>query len=165
MVKNRHFRHDVELGRLITNLHSLELVLRDFLLTDTEGLNKSRRHARSLKKMRIGQYVAENPFTNYDSLKRLIDKYNKRVETGAKGYAVDEKIVKLRDAIAHGRTFAYGPDMPMLLMKFSRPKEGMVKVEFSAVMTIDWFDKQIKWVKRELDKAIEAYKLLSEGKL
>ncbi len=165
MVVNRDFRHDVELGRLITNLHSLELVLRDFLLTNAEGLEKSRQHAQSLKKMRTGQYVAENPFTNFDNLKRLIDKYNKRVVTGTKGYVVDEKIVKLRDAIAHGRAFAYGPDMPMLLMKFSPPKEGMVKVEFSAVMTIDWFDKQIKWVKRELDKVIEAYKLLSQGKL
>ena len=163
MSRSINFPHDVELGRLITNLHSLETVLRDILITNTEGLEKSRKHAQSLKEMNVGQYVVENAFTNYDSLKTLIKKYNSITKVLGEKYLIDDRIVELRDAIAHGRTFSYGPNIPLILMKFSRPKEGRVKVEYNATMTIEWFDEQIKRVKRELDKAIKASELLLRG--
>jgi len=158
-------KHAENLGRLNTNLHSLEVTIRDFLFNDAEGLQVVTKHLQSLRKLKVGQSIPENLFTNYDDLRTLIRKYNKRVEAIAKKLRVDESIVGLRDALAHGRVFSYGPSPPMLLLKFSPPQKGYVKVEFSAVMTIDWFDKQVEWVKRELDKAIEADKLLSEGKL
>ncbi len=165
MNKSSAVKHEVELGRLIANLHSLELVIRDFLLTDAEGLQASTKHAQDLRRLKVGQSITENQFTNYDDLRALIKKYNKRVEAIAKKLSVDESIMDLRNALAHGRVFSYGPSPPLLLLKFSKPQNGYVKVEFSVVMTIDWFDKQIKWVHRELNKVVEASHQLSSGKL
>lgn len=83
------------------------------------------------------------------------------MEAIAKKLRVDESIVGLRDALAHGRVFSYEPSPPSVLLKFSKPKNGYVKVEFSALMTRDWFDKQIKWIQRELRKVVEASHQLS----
>jgi len=158
-------KHAEYLGRLITNLHTLETTIRDFLLTASEGLKSSTKHAQNLRNLRIGQSVPLNPFTSYDDLRTLIIKYTKFVKTTADELIVDENIVNLRDAIAHGRVFAFEPSYPLVLLKFSKPKSGQVKVEFNATMTPEWFDTNIKRAKTELSKVMEASRLLTSGKL
>jgi len=158
-------QHAEYLGRLTTNLHALEITIRDFLFTASEGLKSSTKHAQSLRNLRTDQSVPLNPFTSYDDLRTLIVKYNKRVQATANRLVIDEDIVTLRDAIAHGRMFSFEPSCPLLLLKFSKPKGSLVKVEFSATMTPDWFGSQIKRVNGELSKVVEASRLLTSGKL
>ncbi len=148
--------HAKNLGMLIANMQTLEIAIRDFLFIDAKGLQAAKEHAQSLRKLKVGQSVLETPFTNYDNLGTLIRKYNKRVEAIAKELRVDETIVHLRDALAHGRVFSFEPSSSMILLKFSSSKDGYVEVEFSAAMTRDWFDKEIKRVKREFNKVVEA---------
>jgi len=158
-------KHAEYLGRLITNLHTLETSIRDFLLTAAEGLKSSTEHAQNLRNLRVGQSVPLNPFTNYDDLRTLIIKYNESVKTISNEFIIDENIVNLRDAIAHGRVFAFEPSYPLVLLKFSMPKEKQVRVEFNATMTSEWFDTNIKRTKIELSKVLEASRLLTSGKL
>lgn len=156
MNKGSGEEHSDNLGRLIANLQTLEIAIRDFLFIDAKGLQAAKENAQSLRKLKVGQSVGETPFTNYDDLRTLIRKYNKRVEVIAKELRVDETIVHLRDALAHGRVFAFEPSSSMILLKFGPPKDGYVKVEFNAAMTRDWFDKEIKRVQREFHKVLEA---------
>jgi len=91
--------------------------------------------------------------------------YNRFVQTTANELIVDENIVNLRDAIAHGRVFSFEPSCPLVLLKFSKPKGDQAKVEFNATMTSEWFDTNIKRVNAEFSKVVEASRLLTSGKL
>ncbi len=156
MKNNSNTNYSDNLGRLITNLHSLEVSIRDFLFTNDFGLEAATVHVQSLRELKIGQSVSENHFTNYNSLRTLIVKYNEQVSTFASELIVDDDIVNLRDALAHGRVFSFEPSSPSILLKFSKPKNGNTEVEFMAIMTRDWFDEQIKWTQNELKKVVEA---------
>jgi len=111
-----------------------------------------------------------NQFTNYDSLDKLIVKYNKIASGLSKlpnDLTVNSKLVDLRDALAHGRAFMSIPKTisPLLLLKFSDPKKGKTtKVEFIDVMTTNWLDEKIKWTIKEKGKVIKASRLISSVK-
>ncbi|MFC2003537.1 hypothetical protein ACFLV4_06325 [Chloroflexota bacterium] len=155
--------YPINLGKLISNLHSLEVSIRTFLFIKNIGLDSSKEHAQSLRNLKVGQSVTENHFTDYDTLKTLIKIYNKEVSKFDSELIVDETIVGLRDALAHGRVFSFEPFSPMILLKFSKPNSGNTIVEFMAIMTTEWFDKQIKRVHNEFGKVLKASNQISTG--
>ncbi len=87
--------------------------------------------------------------TCYDPLKVLIARYNK---LAASEYKVDEKIVELRDAIAHGRVAATGSSNYFRLMKTERATKGVLTVSYSVEMTEDWLKEQIRRTRAESKK-------------
>ncbi|MFC1921164.1 hypothetical protein ACFLYQ_05515 [Chloroflexota bacterium] len=95
-------RYQLELGEIIHNLHSLEYILRLFLNdVDKERYGTSPPKVRS-NEINVGAKVAENYFTNYDSLDALIKKYNDLIENlGKNELVISEKPVLIRDALAH----------------------------------------------------------------
>lgn len=125
-IRNRYL---VALGKVIANLHSLEAMLRIFL-----AHVETRRYERTgtsvdLDRLSAGDYVAEDYFTNYDTLGKLIGTYNSLAPSPLpERLRVDETIVDIRDALAHGRVLGQGPSPPMTLYKFSKPRSGRVKV-------------------------------------
>ena len=67
--------HFERLGRLVANMQSLELALRVFLHNDeiVKGLPPP---SIIYSEMKAGDVVKNDAFTNWDTLKQLISKYN-----------------------------------------------------------------------------------------
>ena len=135
--------HALRLGKLLANLQSLELVIRLFLQRDKPlgvppGTN--------LFAYPVGAVIPLNEITSYDGLGRLIRRYNREMNPLGKP-TIDETIVDLRDALAHGRVSseATGPEQ-LRLVKFSEPKNNNVTVMFNEPLTEEWFTIQIRRV-------------------
>ena len=126
------------LGRLVNNMQELEMLLRATLFQDeiARGISKQ-----TDKRLVQGEIIPENAYTNWDTLGALIQKYNKL--TISTGLTIDETLVDIRDAIAHGRVFAYTPTGISQLVRFYKPENNQVKVKFSVSMTDEWFGKAI----------------------
>ena len=138
--------HASNLGKLITNLQGLELMLRQFLCTAKNE---------TIAMPPIGQTnVPENHLTNYDTLGMLIEKYNNEVSEEFPNFTVDASVVELRDALAHGRLFPESkpPKLPQRIVKFNRPKNGIAEIVFDAVMDQTWFDEWQSRLNEQIDK-------------
>jgi hypothetical protein len=80
--------------------------------------------------------------TTWMSLRELIRKFNKTVP---REYHLEEdRIVDLRDALAHGFTHIKHPGSPTRLVKFGKPSNGKVRVEIAVDMTPEWLAEQRK---------------------
>jgi len=160
-------QHPLNLGKLLVNFQSLEFVLRAFTWENEKGTRQdvSSHTELKLNKLEEGDRVAENAFTNYDSLNVLIDKYNQNPKILSTGLTIDKSVVDIRDAIAHGRVFGDTPHPPMTLLKFSKPMNECVKVTFSVQLTQEWFNKQIPRVQKAILTVANALKKLQSGNL
>ena len=163
--------YPTNLGRLEVNLRSLEVVIRIFLLTNEIGHKETTKFLQSLRTLKMDQEVEINQFTSYDPLNKLIEKYNEIVSKLYSELIINTDIIKLRDALAHGRAFYLEQSPPyttMLLLKFSDPNKNKTtlkpKVEISDVMTKHWLDEKIKWTQNEYKKVIEASNRISKIK-
>ncbi len=95
----------------------------------------------------------------------MIKKYNKIIKGCDKNLMVDQILVDLRDAIAHGRVFTNGNSDSFQLLKFSQPKNGNVKVDFCANMTEEWFRKHINVLRENIIKIQHTLEKLEHGEL
>src|SRR5438094_506073 len=90
-------RHAYNLGAVVGNLMSLEVLLR----AAVAKLGAGEWSGPDLEKLAVGQRVPVNSMTSYDALGKIIDKYNSLVTAP---HRIDrDRLVALRDAIAHGR--------------------------------------------------------------
>ena len=122
-----------DLGQVVENLQSLEATLR-IILAQGCGPDPF--------KLQAGQQVPVTHMTNWATLGKLIKKFNRAVPTK---YKLDKaRIVNLRDALAHGFTLIKHPGSPTRLIKFGKPKNGMVRVEIAVDMTREWLAEQRK---------------------
>ena len=132
--------HAFYLGAVVGNFLSLELALRCYL-GRLPGAIPFDEWGKDPYSVPIGEEMAENAFTNYDSLGTLFDKYNASVH--AQGFPrIDRTLVEIRDALAHGRVSSQSENGTLRLMKFSRPHNGRVTVTFNGVMSEEWFIEQ-----------------------
>jgi len=158
-------KHSLNLGRLVGNLQSLEFALRAFLVNSEIASGASFPQSASLDKMNEGEIVPKNAFTNYDSLEKIIKKYNRDPKILAAGLTIDKSLVAVRDAIAHGRVSAPAPSASLRLLKFGKPENNQVKVVFSVTMTREWLAEQIKRAYEAVLKVSEANERLRSGRL
>jgi hypothetical protein len=121
-------QHALQLGQVMGNLHSLEVLLRAFLYRMEIMEDRSKTTQAEIYKLEVGNSVIENSMTNYDTLGQVILKYNEIVSKIDSSLQVDPEIAELRDGIAHGRVLAKQPERPLRLFKFSRPRQGKVTV-------------------------------------
>ena len=135
-----------ELGKVIGNLQSLELILRFYLLKH-EGAPMLSSH---LDTVTVGDVVPKNALTDYRSLGQLLDAYNERV--GPQDALQAEEIVRLRDALAHGRLLARQPGPPFRLLKFSDPKKGPIKIEIDESIDRSWLATKKALVNTAMEK-------------
>lgn len=127
-------QYALSLGKIICNLQALELLLRAVLASrfpgEGAGLDES---------LPVGTVIAATPLTDYDQLRRLSRKFNDlMVEEGKPGIDY-QRLVDVRDALAHGRVFTKVESNDFTLMKFGRPKDGSVTVTFNEVLSQEWF--------------------------
>ena len=73
-----------------------------------------------------GATLDENPVTDWRSFGALCDAYNEEVGSAD---AIDfSEMVRLRDALAHGRVTGDSQGR-LVVTKYSKPKNGLVRVE------------------------------------
>lgn len=148
--------HAENLGKLVGNLLSLELAARMAIVKlDTWAAAQVQTQ---LPQAKEDDWVGINAFTNGDDLRRTLEKFNKRTTPECR---VDvDPVVKLRDALAHGRMFGYGqrkPDSHLRLLKFSSKKaDNKVQVTLAVDMTTEWFRANIKLLVDALSKIAKA---------
>lgn len=150
-------KHMVRMGILIVNLQSLEFALRAFLYNDEAGCKKDTK-PEFLENIKYGDQVPENAFTNYDSLRELIKKYNGKIRSYDLDLCIVEDLVCIRDALAHGRIASKVPSTnePCKLVKYDKSSNGKVRVTHCVILTKDWFDREIKRVYEAIQKASKA---------
>ena len=135
LTQEEHARH---LGGLLANFQSLEFVLRAFLHALPKAGRMGVPYGTDIYLSQVGTELPENEFTNYDSLGDLIDCFNKEMKT--RGLPeIDLKLVEVRNAIAHGRVSAPSQNETLRLIKFGKPLNKKVKVEFNEMLTKEWF--------------------------
>jgi hypothetical protein len=143
------------LGSIVVNLQSLEFALRLFLDETQSYPNSQNDTVTNLTGLDVGEWVSESYFTNYDTLKQLIRKANSELQKRGLSDRIDESLVELRDAIAHGRVLSSNPDGPFRILKFSKPIDGKVQVKISVDMTPDWLSQQTKRTHDEILKVVK----------
>jgi len=96
--------HLLGLGKIASNLHGLEILLRVFLCEATN---------QKFIFPKAGDAALPNShLTNYDSLGDLVIDYNGALSASEKHLNVDPSVVDTRDALAHGRLMSPGTLFP-----------------------------------------------------
>jgi hypothetical protein len=96
------------IGKIFTNLQAFEFSLRLFLYESIGPQDATL----NIDQLALNDWVSENPITNYDSLSDLITKVNERLNVLGIHEHVDDSLVDLRDALAHGWVSALHPIGP-----------------------------------------------------
>lgn len=97
---------------------------------------------------KVGEKVPVNPMVDYSSFPALYNKFNCLY-----GCTIDFSLIhKFRDAIAHGRLIHDPSSNKYILIKFSKPTNASVTVEFRE----DEFFDRLYSVNKRLDKVIES---------
>ena len=140
----------IGLGRIIRNLHALEMVLRVFLgETHKQTMNVP---------TAVGVMVPETYFTSYHSLGQLIAAYNQVLTIQEATFALDYEAVTVRDAIAHGRLLTTSPHYPLTLYKFGKPTAASVPLELLEVISERWLNEKTNLVFSQIKKVHECGK-------
>jgi hypothetical protein len=138
-------------GRIVTNLQSLEFVLRLFL-SESVGRVDASIH---IDRLKVGDVVTESHLTNYDSLREVIRKANARLQELGLAERVDESAVATRDGPAHGRVFTTDLDKPFRLIKFDRLQNGQVPVAMVIDLNEDWLKNEVARTGGEILKVVK----------
>jgi hypothetical protein len=137
------------MGDILVSLHYLESTLRSFLY----GVGRSALAGSDLTTFSVGDELLSNPLTNADSLRQLIEKFNASVTAaGQSSLCIDSALSDLRDDLEHGRIWGGARNLPLRLVKFSPPANGLVTCIYDQVMDNDWVDTQAGRVTAALDK-------------
>jgi hypothetical protein len=157
MTIDEYFRF---MGNLVVNLQSLEFAIRAYLHNENARSKQQRSEfGEKIYDFKEGDEVEENTFTNYDTLGQLIDKYNKIVELTDSSLCIDkERIVSVRDALAHGRTASESPsaDAPQKLIKYDKPVNGKVRITHCDTLDESWFREKIRLVMESIKHVVQA---------
>jgi len=147
-------KHALLIGQILWNLQSLEFVIRASLF----NLHSRTKPGPKLYNMKVGDSVEENELTDYAQLNKLIKRYNNEVVKNDSKLVVDETLVALRDALAHGRVSSETKKNNYKVLKFSKPKSGNVEVVFSQEITETWLIEQKVRVCREIVNVLKVHK-------
>lgn len=143
-----------KIGQTISQFHTLEFVLRNFLFLHSNAQNINLPLPVDLYNLSIQDETVETEFTNYDSLSKLIENANNILNTIGEN-PIDPSLVGIRDCLAHGRVARVGNSDNKILLKFTIPKGGKVRLSHRLELTEGWFNvinKEISDCIRTLDK-------------
>lgn len=138
-----HEQHALHLGGLVGNLQTLEMLIR-LALSQREGSPARNTYGDDFRNAPVGTRIPLSDLSNFHSLNRLIDAFNKAFPNLG---SLDKDLIKLRDALAHGRVFKGPTEDAFRIVKFSKPSDTIeVEIEYSAVMDEAWFVENKAWV-------------------
>lgn len=155
MDNEQHARH---LGGLIGNLQSLEIMIR-LALAQRTGSPAKDTYGDDFRNAAVGTLVPVSDLSSFASLRELINAFNK--EFAPKPH-LDLGLVTLRDALAHGRVFAGPSEEEFRIVKLEKPAKGAteVAVEYSAVMSEEWFKENKARVREAMATVAKAFEKL-----
>jgi hypothetical protein len=140
------------IGEVLVGLRYLESALRGFLYGVSHAVADS-----GLAAFTVGDEFLSNPLTNGDSLRQLIEKYNATVSgAGQSSLTVDPGLNDLWDDLEHGRIWGSDRELPLRLVKFSPPANGLVTCTYDQRVDNGWLDTQAGRIKDALDKVATA---------
>ena len=131
-----------DLGKLWACLLTLEEYLRNYLSWKEKGIPTSP----NVYEIQEGNFINKDAYTNHDTLGKLIQKFNNDPANREK--IGQEKILKIRDALAHGRLVGKLDD-GYWLSKYGIPKNGKVEVEFHHKFNSEWLTQSEEYVRKE----------------
>jgi len=133
--------HAFNVGMLVTNLELLEFYAR-------LQIAKAMQSPVNLWTIGPGDSVPEDPVTDYDQLRAVLDRF---VRFTGRHLDVDA-LVELRDQLAHGRVIPHSPTQafPLTLLKFGKPTKASVPVLARIEMDDTWFARQRFFVDRAI---------------
>lgn len=129
-----HGRYARVLGEIVSNLLTLECVLR-IAIFNIEGTRDF-----DFDAVKVGQRLPLNAMTDYAGLSQTIARYNALV--GSADQIDRGPIVKLRDALAHGRVLGMQPRESFTLYKFGQGDGKTVPVEMIVDLSLEWLAEQ-----------------------
>lgn len=156
------------LGALLSSFHSLEFIVRAFLSARTAPPAQRPPYGESLYDAPPGTLVLLNPMMDYRTLLQILRAYNASLPKGRTSWMVDEGVVAIRDAFAHGRVAAPADDPTMHLIKFARPSTKNathVHVVDNIAVDLSWLKAKISHVLEQVSKVAEAHESLHGGSL
>lgn len=149
--------HAPLLGKLTGNLLSIEFLARLMIAMQEVGgdIKKTRPLVTQIQE---GEWVELTPLSNKEDLRWVLDRYNKCVKHERRELTVDtNKIVFLRDALAHGRQFGIQSTPHLVLIKFNRKsKDRKVQVDLRVDMTKEWLNEQVAMLIEAISKVTKA---------
>ena len=132
------------LGKLWGSLLTVEEYLRDYLVWKEKKGEPI--FEPPIYKMKEGDFIEKNAYTDFISLGDLIKNFNDKVSTQEQiGSA---KILKIRNALAHGRLIGKLDD-GYWLSKYGIPKNGKVKVESHHKFNSEWLTQSEEYIRKE----------------
>ncbi|MEK6937578.1 MAG: hypothetical protein AABX04_00900 [Nanoarchaeota archaeon] len=141
------------LGKLWGNLSSLELTIRIYIAR-VEGIEEQ---SPQLEKMKVGEVVNKHPLVwcgINNSFSEVIDYFNRLVTITKR---IDkEKVLKLRNTLAHSRIFSLNKQSPFIMMGFVKSDKGII-INYKQIMNQKWFDENIKWTGNEVERISGLY--------
>ena len=148
----------LSLGKILLNLLELEMFARIFI-ESRKNPDISKREGISLPNIQLDSIVERNLLTGIEPLGAILDRYNR--ECSIKYQVERDKIVFLRNALAHGRVFGEGemgnPSFKLLkFKKLNNEDKNMVKVECATYMDRTWLNDKVNFVNEEINKIREA---------
>ena len=130
-------------GKVAGNLLTVEQLLRIFLC---EAGNEKVEYPKP------GEKEAKlTHLTNRDPLSAVITEFNSQLSKDESSYTVDNSIVDIRDAMAHGRLVSTA-EYPVTLYRFGKPVGDRVAVANADVLDVAWFDAKRTLVFAQIDK-------------
>jgi hypothetical protein len=106
---------------------------------------------------KVGDRDAKKTYmTRFLSLGKLIRKYNGVLTTNEAKYSVNEEVVHIRAAFAHG-SLVTPTELPARLWKFGTSKNGRVAIEFSEELSLDWLKSKALMIAGEKDKVVGCF--------
>ena len=131
------------MGSLLTNFSSLELMIRLVLQSLPNAKELGLAYGEDPFSLPVGTDLVESEVTTFDSLNRLIKNFNRQAKV-LRLPEIDESIIEIRDAFAHGRLIKTTEldTEDFRLVKFSKPEGGRVRVVFSQLLSEEWFSMQ-----------------------
>ena len=139
--------HAQRVGWLMGQLQSTEFMLR-WWLTKHQGRDV-------VLPRYVGDTLAETPITDYRSLGALIASYNSQLKKEEAKFRVDDAIVDVRDALAHGRILAVGGEKNLTLFRFERPENGKVRTQAITELSEDQLVTDIELAEAQFKRVLE----------
>lgn len=142
-----------KLGHFWQSFNNIEMFLRLYLHKNSGCDQKD---FLKYSRAEIGDELPENPITDYRAFGALCTAFNKLQKNDHK---IDfSEFIKLRDALAHGRVS--GDDLGnMFVVKYSRPQNKKVRVEYKKQLTQADFERiidRIVWLSLEISRRMGA---------
>lgn len=153
------------LGRLLANFASLELLLRFALYFAETPPERRMPVGWRVSELQPGQTFPENAMTSREPLSHWVGCFNSSPLARGDSPIVDQDLVEVRNAFAHGRILADYPG-PLVLLRFSPPsKSGHVSVKWTQTLTIDWIQEQAARVRAAIDEVNRRVDILQKVNL